>query len=57
MQHAWEERVGRREVSDLLGGVGDALRIVLPAYAAVAPAAYATPSHATARRLLMVTRL
>jgi hypothetical protein len=43
MQHAWEERVGRREVSDLLGGVGDALRIVLPAYAAVAPAAYATP--------------
>jgi hypothetical protein len=43
MQRAWEERVGRREVSDLLGGVGDALRIVLPAYAAVAPAADATP--------------
>jgi hypothetical protein len=43
MRRAWEEPVGGREVSDLLGGVGDALRIVLPAYAAVAPAADATP--------------
>ena len=42
MQRAREERVGTREVSDRLGGVGDALRIALPAYAAVAPAADAT---------------
>jgi hypothetical protein len=43
MRRAWKEPVGGREVSDLLGGVGDALRIVLPAYAAVAPTADATP--------------
>jgi hypothetical protein len=33
MQRAWEDTVGGRELSDLLGGVSDALGIVPPAYA------------------------